>query len=96
MTDVDDYWEPDDDAEIARAEEEAERHERYCHRGDGGGGECDCPPYVPPVCRLLARVPRWTPRGGWRAGTPGGCDTAVWPTPWAAWRAHRRSHQAPF
>jgi hypothetical protein len=57
VTDVDDWWEPDDAAEVARAEEPPdwyleqqaqEAHERHC-RDEHGGGECDCPPAEPEI-----------------------------------------------
>jgi hypothetical protein len=51
VTDINDYYEPYDEADIARAEEppeeylieEAERHARIHRDQDHGGGECDCP-----------------------------------------------------
>jgi hypothetical protein len=82
-------------------EEEADRrHERHCAEMHGGG-ECDCPPYVPPRCRLLLRVPRWSLRYGWpgrrwSCGTPGGCSVTGCRTARDAWRVHRSSHEAPF
>lgn len=103
--DGDDYESPEDyEAAQRRAEEppdwyleeEAERqHER--HRAEEhGGGECDCPPYEPPRCRLFLRLPRWTARKRWHAGTPGSCEIAYYRKPLNVWRDHRRSHEAPF
>jgi hypothetical protein len=71
-----------------------EQHERHCAEVHGGA-QCDCPPYVPPRCRRLLRLPRWS-QGGWVSGTPRGCDTVPRRTPWAAVRAHRQMHEAPF
>ena len=77
-------------------EEEAERqHERHC-AAVHGGGECDCRPQVPPPCRLLLRLPRWSPRKRWHCGTPGRCDVAHCRTPLAVWHAHRIWHTPPF
>lgn len=75
-----------------QAEEQAERHRRDEH----DGLVCDCPPSVPPRCRRLARIPRWSPRNGWHCGTPGVCDVVGCLTPWRAWRAHRVFHLPPF
>ena len=99
--DWDDYESPEEYEAAQRAaeeppdwylEEEAERqHER--HRAEvHGGGECDCPPYEPPRCRLLLRLPRWGFHHGWRCGTPGCCLVALYRSPLAAWRGHRRVH----
>lgn len=106
MTDVDDWDESPQDYEAAQRaaeeppdwylEEEAERqHERHCAEVHGGG-ECVCPPYEPPRCRLLRRLPRWSPRNGWHSGTPGVCDVTGCLTPWRARRAHRVFHLPPF
>lgn len=105
MTDVDD-WESPDEYEAAQLaaeeppdwylEEEAERQAQRHRDDEHGGGECDCPPYVPPKCRLLYRLPRWWPGRGWRAGTPGWCENYQCRSPLAAHRAHRVNHSSPF
>lgn len=105
----DDYPEPSESPEEYEAaqrqaeeppdwylEELAEReHELHCAEAHGGG-ECDCPPYEPPVCRWLRRIPRWSWWHGWGCGTEGGCAVWGYPSPLAAWRAHRRFHEMPF
>jgi hypothetical protein len=88
----DDYPEPPGDYLESEAERQLERHRDQAH----GGGECNCPPYVPPSCRLLLRLPRWSPRWRWSCGTPEGCAVSGYRTPQAAWRAHHLSHTAPF
>lgn len=74
-------------------EELAEReHQRHLDE-EHGGLLCDCPPYEPPRCRLLLRLPRWGFHHGWQAGTPDGCLVALRRSPRAAWRAHREFHR---
>lgn len=106
MTDVDDGWESPEEYEAAqrRAEEPPEwyleeegRRRAERHRvEDHGGAECDCPPWWPPPCRVLFRLPRWWPGKGWRCGTPGGCESYDPRSPLAARRVHRCHHEAPF
>lgn len=106
MTDIDDYGESPAEYEAAQRaaeeppdwylEEEAERQHQRHRDEEHGGGECTCPFYEPPPCRIRYRMPRWWPGKGWRAGTPGGCETWRCKTPRAAWRAHQSSHTAPF
>lgn len=104
----DDDYDPylDDPDDEARAEDppegylEAEawrEHEHHCDLVHGGG-ECDCPPEWPelPPHRRLDWLPRWSRRNGWSCGTPSLCSVRDYPTPWAAWRAHRLFHTAPF
>lgn len=106
--DPDEGYEPDDifwDDDLTGPEQtepdfDAESAAEYAEHCDEhhGGGECDCPPpppREPPVCRLLYRIPRWTPRGHWQVGTPGCCESAG-ATLRGALRWHRQSHTAPF
>lgn len=98
----------DDPGEQAAAEDRAlERHieeqaaeEYWQHRDEmHGGGECDCPLPEwpePAPCRLLFRLPRWSPRKGWRVGTPGACDVTGYRSLRAALRVHRSEHLPPF
>lgn len=106
MTDIDDWYESPEEYEAAQRraeeppewylEEEGKRQVQWHRDEEHGGGECDCLPYVAPPCRMLRRIPRWTPRLRWHAGTRGGCEVAYCKTPLGAWRVHRMSHVAPF
>lgn len=97
--DWDDYESP---AEQAAAEDRAlDRHieeqaaEEYGRHLDEmhGGLACDCPPPDwPSRCRLLLRIPRWTPRRGWHMGTEGLCD-ASHRSLRAVLRLHRSAHE---
>jgi hypothetical protein len=88
----DDYPEPPEDYLREEAGRQLQAHRDRVHFGE----ECNCPPYVPPRCRWLCRLPHWSPRRRWCCGTPDGCAVSGYPSPQAAWRAHRRSHEAPF
>jgi hypothetical protein len=104
--DYDAYLDDPEDYEAAqrRAEEppedylleEAERHAQIHRDQQHFGEECNCPPYVPPRCRWLRRLPHWSLRRRWCCGTPDGCAVSGCRSPQAAWRAHRLLHTAPF
>ena len=88
----DDTPDPPEEYLIEEAERHAQIHRDQAHFGE----ECNCPPYIPPVCRPLGRLPRWSRRNGWHCGTEGGCAVWGYRSPWGAWHGHRGMHKAPF